>query len=81
MNIFAIIQPFFRHMTRDKDILYVFCPCSIGDILIVGGFCHALLKKKRKKTCVFITHDRYVKNSGLINFVGVTEIAEGVVPE
>ena len=74
MNVLAIIQQFFRYMTKDKDILYVFCPFSIGDFLVVGGLCHTLLKKKRKKTCVLILNDIYAKNSGLINFVGVTEI-------
>ena len=68
-----IIQSFFRHMMRDKDMLYVLCPCSIGDFLVVGGLCHALLKKKRKKACVLIEHERY-KNSGRINFVGVMEV-------
>lgn len=70
---FRIIQPFFRCMMKDKDILYVLCPCSIGDFLINGGLCHALLKKKRKKACVLIEHSRY-ENSGSINFVGVMEI-------
>ena len=60
-------------MMRDKDILYVLCPGGIGDFLINGGLCHALLKKKHKKTCVLILKDIYVKNSGQINFVGVTE--------
>ena len=73
MNLdFSIIQPFFRYMTKDKDILYVLCPFNIGDFLINGGFCHALLKKKRKKACVLIVQERFV-NSGL-NFVGVMEI-------
>lgn len=70
---FRIVQPFFRHMMRDKDILYVLCPFNIGDFLINGGFCHALLKKKRKKACVLIVQERFV-NSGSINFVGVMEI-------
>ena len=69
---FRIIQPFFRYMTRDKDILYVLCPCSIGDFLINGGLCHALLKKKHKQICVLIVQERF-EHSGL-NFVGVTEV-------
>ena len=48
-------------------------PKAIGDFFVVGGLCHALLKKKRKKACVLIGHGRY-ENSGSINFVGVMEI-------
>ena len=67
-------QQLFQYITRDKNILYVFCNASIGDFLIVGGLCHALLKKKRKQTCSLILNERYIKNADLINFVGVTEI-------
>ena len=68
----AIAQQLLRYITKDKDTLYVFCPFSIGDFLVVGGLCHALLKKKRKKACVLILADRF-ENSGAINFVGVKE--------
>lgn len=61
-----------RHMIANKNTLYVFCPYNIGDFLINGGLCHALLKKKRKQTCVLIVRDRFA-NSGL-NFVGVSEV-------
>ena len=70
---FSIVQQFFRYMMRDKDILYVLCPFGIGDFLVAGGLCYALLKKKRKKACVLIEHGKY-ENSGSINFVGVMEI-------
>lgn len=69
----GFIQQLFRYITQDKDILYIFCPCSIGDILITGGLCHAVLKKKRKKVAVLILNDKYA-NSGLINFVGAMEV-------
>ena len=69
----ALAKDLLRHITVDKDILYIFCPFSIGDILNCGGLCHAILKKKRKKACVMILPDRF-KNSGAINFVGVKEI-------
>ena len=72
MDIFAVIQHFFRHMTRDKNTLYVICPFNIGDFLINGGLCHALLKRKRKQSCVLIEKERFA-NSGL-NFVGVKEV-------
>ena len=65
-------QHLLRHITRNKDILYVICPCNIGDFLINGGLCHALLKKKRKRACVLIERERFA-NSGL-NFVGVMEV-------
>ena len=39
-------QQLLRHITRNKDILYVICPFNIGDFLINGGLCHALLKKE-----------------------------------
>ena len=69
----ALAKDLIRYITADKDTLYVFCPFSIGDFLDVGGLCHALLKKKRKKSCVLILSDRF-ENSGSINFVGVKEI-------
>lgn len=69
----AVARDFLRYTMSDKDTLYVFLPFSIGDFLIVGGLCHALLKKKRKKACVMILNNRF-ENSGSINFVGVKEI-------
>ena len=72
MDMLTVIQQFFRYMTRDKDTLYVICPFNIGDFLINGGLCHALLKRKRKKTCVLIEKERFA-DSGL-NFVGVKEV-------
>lgn len=61
-----------RYIAHDKNILYVICPSNIGDLLAAGCLCHALLKKKRKRTCVLIALDRF-KNCGL-NFVGVKEV-------
>lgn len=72
MNDLALLQPLLRHLTPDKDILYVICPLNIGDFLINGELCHALLKRKRKKACVIIERDRFI-SSGL-NFVGVMEV-------
>ena len=72
MDIFALAQQLFRHMTADKNTLYVLCPFNIGDFLINGGLCHALLKKKRKRACVLIERDRFA-NCGL-NFVGVKKV-------
>lgn len=69
----ALAKDLLRHITVDKDILYILCPFSIGDFLNCGVLCHALLKKKRKKACVLILNDRF-ENSGSINFVGVKEI-------
>lgn len=69
---FATAQQLLNYITRDKNTLYVICPFNIGDFLINGGFCHALLKKKRKQSCILIERDRFA-NSGL-NFVGVKEI-------
>ena len=70
---FATAQQLLHYITRDKSILYILCQGGIGDILINGGLCHALLKKKRKKVGVLILQDRYL-NSGSINFVGVSEV-------
>lgn len=72
MNEMEVAKSFLRYITKNKDTLYVICPFNIGDFLINGGLCHALLKKKHKKKCVLIERDRFV-NSGL-NFVGVAEI-------
>lgn len=68
-----IAQQMLRYITSDRNTLYVFCPFSMGDFLVIGGLCHALLKKKRKNSCVMILSDRF-ENSGTINFVGVKEI-------
>ena len=72
MGALEIGQAVLRHITRDKNTLYVICPYNIGDFLINGGFCYALLKKKRKRSCVLIACDRFA-NCG-INFVGVSKI-------
>ena len=61
-----------QNLTKNENTLYIFCINHIGDFLITGGLCHALLKKKRKQSCVLITHERFA-NCG-INFVGVSEI-------
>lgn len=72
MDIFALAQQLFRYITADKNTLYVLCPYNIGDFLINGGFCHSLLKKKRKQSCILIERDRFA-DCGL-NFVGVKEV-------
>ena len=72
MDPMELARQLIRHMTANKNTLYVFCPYNIGDFLINGGLCHALLKKKRKQTCVLIERDRFA-NCGL-NFVGVSEV-------
>lgn len=71
--LWSLAQQFIRYITADKDTLYIFSPLNIGDFLINGGFCHALLKKKHKKACVLIVNEKFAK-SGTINFVGVKEI-------
>ena len=72
MEALTVAKNLLRYLTADKNILHVICPYGIGDFLMNGGFCHALLKKKHKKTCVLIAQDRFA-NCGL-NFVGVTEV-------
>lgn len=72
MDVMEFVPMLIRHMTANKSTLYVFCPFNIGDFLINGGLCHALLKKKRKQTCILIVRDRFA-NCGL-NFVGVKEV-------
>ena len=72
MEQLEIARKLLQDITRDKDVLYVFCVNHIGDFVITGGLCHALLKKKGKQACVLICGDRF-KNYGL-SFVGVTEI-------
>lgn len=72
MGALEIPQAFLRHITRDKNTLYVICPFNIGDFLVNGGFCYTLLKKERKQSCVLIALDRFA-NCG-INFVGVSEV-------
>ena len=62
-----------QYTDDNKDIFYVFSPFSIGDFLIAGGLCHALLKKKQKKNCVLIWNDKYA-NSGSITFPSVTRV-------
>ena len=65
---YALLQD----LTRDKNVLHVFCVNHIGDFLLTGGLCHALLKKKGKQSCILICGDRF-KNYDL-SFVDVTEI-------
>ncbi len=72
MGALEIPQALLRYITRDKNTLYVICPFNTGDVLINGGFCHALLKKKRKRSCVMIVRDRFATCG--INFVGVSEV-------
>ena len=72
MDMLELIRQILRNMTLDKHTLYVLSPASIGDFLICGGLCHALLRKKHKQTCVLIVTEKYA-NSGL-NFVGVKEV-------
>lgn len=72
MDSMEFARQLIRHMTANKNTLYVFCPYNLGDFLINGGLCHALLKKKRKQSCILIVRDRFA-NCGL-NFVGVAEV-------
>ena len=74
----AEVQRFLNEISQDKATLYVICPSNIGDIMINGGLCHALLKKKRKKVCVLIAKDRF--ESAGFNFIGVLE-TRCVTPE
>ncbi len=72
MEQLEIARKLLQDITRDKDVLYVFCVNHIEDFVITGGLCHALLKKKGKQACILICGDRF-KNYGL-SFVGVTKI-------
>lgn len=72
MDFFTIAKEILECLTEDKDTLYVICPYNIGDFLIDGGFCYALLKKKRKRNCILIVRDRF--RGADINFIGVSEI-------
>ena len=71
-NTLAATKQLLNYITRDKSTLYVICPFNIGDFLINGGLCHALVKRKRKQSCILIERDRFA-NCGL-NFVGVKEV-------
>ena len=74
MDELTVGKALLKQMTADKDTLYVIYPLSnhIGDLLVDGGLCHALLKKKRKKACVLIAPEKFSKID--LNFVGVKEV-------
>lgn len=74
MDWFERAHTLLQDLTADKNILYVFCVNHIGDILITGGLCHALLKKKHKQSCVLFLFDRFANCN--LNFVDVAEIRD-----
>ena len=52
------IQKFIKEITPDKDRLYMFIPCSIGDFLIAGGLSYAVQIRKNKRETVLIVQER-----------------------
>ena len=52
------IQKFIKEITPDKDRLYMFIPCSIGDFLIAGGLSYAVQMRKNKRETVLIVQER-----------------------
>ena len=69
----TVAQQMLRYITPDKSVLYVFSPFGgIGDFLLCGGLSHALLKKKRKQSCILIEREKFINCN--LNFVGVTEV-------
>ena len=55
---FDAIKNFFAELTADKNLLYVFIPCSIGDFLIASGLSYAVQLKKNKRATVLIAQER-----------------------
>ena len=49
MDPMELARQLIRHMTANKNTLYVFCPYNIGDFLINGG---ALEEKAQADLCI-----------------------------
>ena len=52
------IKNFIESITPDKNLLYMFIPCSIGDFLIAGGLSYAVQRRKNKIATVLIAQER-----------------------
>ena len=52
------IKNFLDELTANKNFLYVFIPCSIGDFLIASGLSYAVQLKKNKVATVLIAQER-----------------------
>ena len=59
-------------MMNDPEKYYYIQPCSIGDIIKLGGYTRAFLDKVHKKSAVMIAQQRYEPIN--IDFDGVSEI-------
>lgn len=52
------IKNFLEEITENKNWLYMFIPCSIGDFLIASGLSYAVQAKKNKSATVLIAQER-----------------------
>ena len=52
------IKNFIKEITPNKNFLYMFIPCSIGDFLIAGGLSYAVQLRKNKVATILIAQER-----------------------
>ena len=58
------VKNFINELASNKDWLYIFQPCSIGDVLFNGGLSKAVQNRKNKKATVLVIQER-MKNLGI----------------
>lgn len=58
------VKKFMQSVIKDKDLLYIFSPCSIGDFFYNGGLSHAVQARKNKRATVMVINER-LKNLGV----------------
>ena len=57
INLIAV-KNFFEQIIKNRDLLYIIQPCSIGDVLYAGGLSHAVQKRKNKMGTVLVVLER-----------------------
>lgn len=58
------IEEIFNALIVERDALYIFQPCSIGDVIHSAGFSHAVQRRKNKSATIMVVADR-MKNLGM----------------
>lgn len=66
------IKKFVEEITANKNFLYMFIPCSIGDFLIAAGLSYAVQQRKNKSSTILIAQDR-MKNLS-VNYPNVVDV-------
>lgn len=58
------VEDFLKSLCIEKDALYIFQPCSIGDVIYSAGLSHAVQNRKNKSRTIMVVAER-MKNLGM----------------